>query len=99
MINQRTSGPWVDKFQYNSINDEKHNVCIAKVTPIDEVYFNAKLIAAAPDMLEALQAAIALSDKSLEKDRAACKENYLMRTPECQAVYNQVQAAINKATL
>jgi hypothetical protein len=49
---------------------------------------NAHLIAASPDMLSALQAAIALADKNFTG----------VRTDECQAVYDQVKAAIDKAT-
>ena len=49
---------------------------------------NARLIAASPDMLEALKAAIANSDANVGS---------LGRTPEAQAVYDQVAASIAKA--
>ena len=49
---------------------------------------NAHLIAAAPDMAEALQAALDISDKYVTDDG---------RTAECQAVYDQCAAALAKA--
>lgn len=49
---------------------------------------NARLIAAAPEMLEALKAAIANSDANIGPHG---------RTPEAQAVYDQVSDAIDKA--
>lgn len=88
---------------YGIINMEahEHNVkVIGSVFPYagknypskEEAHANAKLVSAAPDMLSALQAAIALSDKTLKESGA----NY--RTEECQAVYDQAKAAIEKAT-
>lgn len=60
------------------------------VGTVEQAEANAKLIAAAPDMLTALQAAIDLADKNLEADQP--------RTDECQKVYDQVISAIKKAT-
>ena len=54
----------------------------------EEAKAYAKLFAAAPDMLSALQAALAVADKTFTG----------VRTDECQAVYDQVKAAIDKAT-
>lgn len=65
---------------------------------IKEHEANAKLIAAAPNMLQALQAALKLSDAALAADIAAGYDE-INRTPECQAVYNLVKAAIDKAIL
>ena len=49
---------------------------------------NAHLIAAAPDMAEALKAAIAISDRNVGDGG---------RTDECQQVYDQCAAALAKA--
>ena len=49
---------------------------------------NARLIAAAPDMYDALWEAIELSDRTLPPSG---------RTPECQRVYDIVRAALAKA--
>ena len=49
---------------------------------------NARLIAASPEMAEALEAALAISDKYVGADG---------RTAECQAVYDQCAAALAKA--
>lgn len=49
---------------------------------------NARLIAAAPDMYDALWETIELSDRNLTEAG---------RTPECQRVYDIVRAALAKA--
>lgn len=49
---------------------------------------NARLIAAAPDMYNALWETIELSDRNLTEAG---------RTPECQRVYDIVRAALRKA--
>lgn len=54
---------------------------------------NARLIGAAPDLLEALQEAVALADKNVAMFSG--KPN---RTPRCQASYDKCVAAIQKAT-
>ncbi len=54
-------------------------------------YDQAKLIAAAPDLLKACIDAVALSDKTLPL-------HYAGRTKENQKMYDQVVAAIKKAT-
>ena len=59
---------------------------------VEQAKYNAKLMAAAPCMLAALQASIELADKNLS-------DNDGVRTEGCQAVYDQVKAAINKATV
>lgn len=56
----------------------------------DESAANCRLIAAAPELLAALVAAVALADKNLPR--------FDGRTPECQAVHDQCTAAIAKAT-
>jgi hypothetical protein len=56
----------------------------------DPQYANARLIAAAPDLLEALIATCKLADDNLP--------GFDGRTPECQAVYDQCMRAIAKAT-
>lgn len=49
---------------------------------------NARLIAAAPDMYDALWEAVELSDRTVTEAG---------RTPECQRVYDIVRAALKKA--
>lgn len=49
---------------------------------------NARLIAAAPDMYDALWETIELSDRNLTEAG---------RTPECQRVYDIVRAALKRA--
>ena len=60
------------------------------LTLADEVkrIAEAHLIAAAPDMAEAVRAALAISDKYVGDEG---------RTAECQAVYDQCAAALAKA--
>lgn len=57
---------------------------------------NARLIAAAPELLEALQASVALADEN--KRRAEADGRTVVRSPEMQAVYDRCVAAIAKAT-
>jgi len=94
---KHTPGPW----KYDPDNERSDlivragGLLLAEVNdtrswPLAQCQANARLIAAAPDMLAALQAALELSDKIKEVDQP--------RTDECQAVYNQVKAAIDKAT-
>jgi hypothetical protein len=70
----------------------KMELPIAKFSDIVRAEINAangRLIAAAPDMLAALKAAVEISDRRLDPA--------LGRTGECQAVYDQCAAAISKA--
>lgn len=67
---------------YSVHGTDNRNVAAANTLGI------AHLIAAAPDMLEALKAAIANSDANIGP---------YGRTPEAQAVYDQVSDAIDKA--
>ena len=53
-----------------------------------EMEANAHLIAAAPELAEAVRAALAISDKYVGDEG---------RTAECQAVYDQCAAALAKA--
>jgi len=106
METKHTPGPWVVCVGnagsiFGDLNNDAHNgdnPYIGEVAGIGvdknlpECTANAHLIAAAPDMLSALQAALALSDKTLKETGAT------YRTDECQAVYDQVKAAIEKAT-
>lgn len=74
------------------VSDEyASDISVAYGRSIEESEANAKLIAAAPDLLNACIAALELSDKDLE-------EKYEGRSEECQAVYDIVKAAIKKAT-
>lgn len=59
--------------------DECDSECIA----------NARLIAAAPDLLAALEEAVALADQTLSE--------FAGRTDECQASYDKACAAIARA--
>lgn len=54
----------------------------------EESVYNRHLIAAAPDMYDALWETIELSDRNLTEAG---------RTPECQRVYDIVRAALAKA--
>lgn len=95
---KHTPGPWgIEQYTPNeqAVDENTHYSIIAGSTSVatlielsEETEANAKLIAACPDMLSALQAAIALADKYLSG----------ARTGEDQAVYDQVKAAIDKAT-
>jgi hypothetical protein len=90
-----TKGPW-----YVRTEDDDWG-CDTFVETMDDVLFdvrpakgpswqvaNARLIAAAPDMAEALKAAIAISDRNVGDGG---------RTDECQQVYDQCAAALAKA--
>lgn len=103
-MSKHTPGPWIVDvgahviFVYTN-NGEINPYKIISSIGLDQLNClqDAKLVAAAPDMLEALQAAIKLSDDWFAEQLAAGHD--LERTPECQAVYDKVKAAISKATL
>jgi len=98
-MTEHTPGPWTI-VEYG--DDEAPNLVIHKdsvtrvcfmATPGSHgdparIEADARMIAAAPEMLAALKAAIALADKNMGNGG---------RTPECQAVYDQCVAAITKA--
>ena len=67
------------------------SVCTVKYASwmgYEEAKYNAHLIAAAPDMYDALWETIELSDRNLTEAG---------RTPECQRVYDIVRSALAKA--
>lgn len=74
-MSEHTPGPWsvepYDKYQKDIIIIEPR--CSVDNDDVDheEAEANARLIAAAPDLLEALQAVVAIADrKTVEFDRA-----------------------------
>ena len=88
-----TPGPWsyggsVEQVWGGVIESCGYHVASAHGKNDDECKANAHLIAAAPEMLEALKAAIANSDANIGP---------YGRTSEAQAVYDQVSDAIDKA--
>ena len=94
--NTFTPGPWC--IYPETDGTEICAVTISKGLPIrqliahpvrgDNWINNARLIAAAPDMYDALWETIELSDRNLTEAG---------RTPECQRVYDIVRAALAKA--
>ncbi len=104
-MSKHTPGPWKIEVSEHSIyvfaedpaKQHPYKIIANFSTMENNGLENAKLIASAPEMLEALQAAKDLSDKYYSEQLEMYET--LERTPECQAVYNQVQAAINKATV
>jgi hypothetical protein len=98
----RANGP-DSEGEVGILDDHRHVVaeCWADIRhegeqALEEAMGNAILFAAAPDMLKAMQASVALADRNMAKSHA----NGVMtkRTPEAQAVYDQCVAAIAKAT-
>ena len=94
-----TKGPWAAKWsKYEEDNfivqaGMPSNRVLAQFDgdgdgPDDQSLADAHLIAAAPDMAEAVRAALAISDKYVGDEG---------RTAECQAVYDQCAAALAKA--
>lgn len=104
---KHTSGPWHDGF-CRFDGRELHLIVGNNGTPVisyahsefrglpdnktdDERLANQRLILAAPDLLDACIAALEISDRTLHNQYDGT------RTPENQAVYDKVKAAINKA--
>lgn len=89
-----TGGNW--RSEGHSILTDKATIAmcckysIKGIIPNEQISANAKLIAAAPDLLKACIAAIKISDETLPDYAGG-------RSDECQAVYNLVKAAILKA--
>jgi hypothetical protein len=93
MSAQHTPGPWgVEDYRGDGCRFRvwHDGILIAKIDDDGPDFgeADARLIAAAPDLLEALQAAIAISDKYVFDAG---------RTAECQSVYDMCSAAIARA--
>lgn len=107
MSTKHTQGPW--KFFPALTASENHKGfrvvggraawLLADVVPLDaagkEGEANARLIAAAPELLEALRNAVALADRN--RANAEAEGATVARTAEMQAVYDACVAAIAKA--
>ena len=102
MSSQHTPGPWTaqptgDRHTPAIVTSAKREtgftpwVCSIQEVDIDTANATARLIAAAPDLLAACKAAIAQADANMTRF-------YSGRTPQAQAVYDQVARAITKAT-
>lgn len=99
-----TKGPWVTEVEAEPEDDDPAvyvchagtvcdvstvcNLLPSKARSAGQCRADAHLIAAAPDMAEALKAAIAISDRNVGDGG---------RTDECQQVYDQCAAALAKA--
>lgn len=92
MSAKHTPGPWaVDVMPGEVVVYEAvtlKNIDICKMGGNNNDGANARLIAAAPDMLAALQASIALADKN--------RPRFDVRGAECQSVYDMCVSAIAK---
>lgn len=101
-MSKYTPGPWIitkgDSGVQVTTKCKKTFVAFISFVRSPKNIADGKLIAAAPDMLEALQAALKLSDDWYNAQLEAGYE-LVERTPECQAVYDKVNAAIEKATI
>lgn len=95
-----TPGPW--SFEHDPSKSESITLqaegdpCFAQIDPFDgeltaRDFANARLIAAAPDMLAALQTMVAYSD------RLIAEGHYTHREPRVQELYDMCAAAIAKA--
>jgi hypothetical protein len=95
-MTNHTPGPWMVKHQYNVIGQDDRMVATcggyANNSLPDSGFgqncANARMIAAAPDMLAALKRAVAAADS---------REKFSERTQECEDDYQACVAAIAKA--
>ncbi len=96
-MTQHTQGPWFiqhwDNFPDQTvISDETNTRCLAVIDKVDEQdEANARLIAAAPELLEALE-------KCLETMQWALSEGGNMTKYACQDLQDIIKDAIAKAT-
>ena len=95
-----TKGKWkvinIELFDYSTcvVGNDKTSVChlfYEGRTITDEAKANAKLIATAPELLEALQNLVALKES---KDKSGKDENYLKSQP---IAWENAKKAISKA--
>lgn len=95
-----TKGKWkvinIELFDYSTcvVGNDKTSVChlfYEGRTITDEAKANAKLIAAAPELLEALQTLVALKES---KDKIGKDENYIKSQP---IAWENAKKAISKA--
>ena len=95
-----TKGEWkvinIELFDYSTcaVGNDKTSVChlfYEGRTITDEAKANAKLIATAPELLEALQTLVALKES---KDKSGKDENYLKSQP---IAWENAKKAISKA--
>lgn len=93
MKDKHTPGPWrvvVEEEYDDYLVVDKDNHCIADILPLA----NARLIAAAPDLLEACKDALNSLGYSSRKDATEIKEDY---GSEGVRVYNTLVKAIKLA--
>lgn len=99
-----TKGKWEIKTPNNScqtIESEYGNICtISQPFGIEEAEANAKLISAAPDLLQALQESVAELQFSLHNQAAALgmDPSVANATISENRILKQAKAAIQKAT-
>ncbi len=97
MSDKFTLGPWLQTGRtVYALNDSGYNSFYCSVQdafmPESELLANAQLIAAAPDMLDALQAILPFIPTTKASDGGACKYSANV------AAADMVRAAIAKAT-
>lgn len=91
-----TPGPWVASFTRLSEVRATNGAVIAKcqkLTDLTNLQANARLIAAAPELLDACMAMLEWDDR--EKDHAI---DFNARMDLCRAAFDKARAAIAKAT-
>ena len=101
MISQHTPGPWKvikDRRKKITVQSYNHNFCtIEGLIPRDEVMSNARLIAAAPDLLAACQAWLAeMNEKCIILGWESVEQYQSSVHPD--EAYSLIRAAISKAT-
>lgn len=99
---KHTPGPWNASLVYRG---ENWNIAASGRLAVvecfnDDAEANARLIAAAPELLDLLIEAVDLSDRVIAKLKEKHPDDppRYMRTPEAQYLYERVSAAIAKAT-
>lgn len=99
METNHTKGNWIVINSGGSIQCNEKKICVLETVPLkitEEVYANAKLISAAPDLLYALQFAYQIIDRLSEDYAMVAGKHANFTIREDRIIKQAIEKAINQ---